>query len=324
MVLDEEDHLVPFDFSQILEQVPELIHFNYQLDIAQFASPIDSSNIAPAHWVAIARQIEKHYHNYDGFVVLHGTDTMAYSASALSFMLQNLQKPVVFTGAQVPIGRFRTDARYNLITALEVAGARRNQQPAIPEVCICFGNMVVRGNRAKKTETSHFDAFKSENYPALAEAGAEIEYFANYIRQNPAQNPFNVWTELEERVMIVKLFPGLSETVLRNLILNSGMKGIVLETFGSGNAPTQPWFLNCLKEAINAGIYILNVSQCDEGRVDQGKYKTSKYLKELGVIGGGDITAEAAITKLMAVLALNLPPEKTRTLLANPMAGEMS
>ena len=324
MVHDENNHLVPFNFSEILERVPELRHFNFHIDIAQLSEPIDSSNISPSHWVLMAGQIEQQYHNYDGFVVLHGTDTMAYSASALSFMLQHLAKPVVFTGAQVPIGRFRTDARYNLITALEIAGAQINGQPCIPEVCICFGNFVLRGNRAKKVESSHFDAFKSENYPALAEAGVDMDYYPNYISRARSSADLRVIKTLEERVVILKLFPGLSEQLVRSLLLQTDLKGVVLETYGSGNAPTLPWFLEILKEAISEGVFIINVSQCDEGRVDQGRYETSAYLKEIGVIGGGDITAEAAITKLMVVLGQQLSPDQTRHLLAMSLCGEMS
>ena len=324
MVQNENQNLVPFNFSEILDRVPELKQFNFHIDIAQLSEPIDSSNISPGHWVLIGEQIERHYPHYDGFVVLHGTDTMAYTASALSFMLQHLAKPVVFTGAQVPIGRFRTDARYNLITALEVAGARKNGLPCIPEVCICFGNFVLRGNRAKKVESSHFDAFKSENYPALAEAGVDMDYYPNYIARPRASAGLRAIKTLEERVVILKLFPGLTEQLVRSLLLQTDLKGVVLETYGSGNAPTLPWFLDVLKEALARGVYILNVRQCDEGRVDQGKYETSAYLKEIGVIGGGDITAEAAVTKLMVVLGQQLPPAQTRRLLASSLAGEMS
>ena len=324
MVYDQGNHLVPFDFSQILQRVPELSHFNYHLDIATLEEPIDSSNVLPAHWKDMAELIGRHYQSYDGFVILHGTDTMAYSASALSFMLQHLAKPVVFTGAQVPIGQIRTDARYNLITAMEIAGAGKNGRPYVPEVCICFGNYVLRGNRSKKVESTHFDAFKSENYPPLAEAGVDMDYNHHYIAQARPSAGLRVVSQLEERVVILKLFPGLNEQIVRCLLLSSEVKGVVLETYGAGNAPTQPWFLDCLQLALERGVLILSVSQCDEGRVNQGLYETSRYLKEIGVIGGSDITAEAAITKMMVVLGMDLPLPQKRHLLALSLCGEMT
>ncbi|MDX5345689.1 MAG: asparaginase [Hymenobacteraceae bacterium] len=324
MVYDEAaNHLVPFNFSQILEKVPELQQFNYLLTVLSLKSPIDSSNISLNHWIDLAAVIEEHYHLYDGFVILHGTDTMAYSASALSFLLENLRKPVIFTGAQVPIGKVRTDARENLITALEIAATKSHRGCLVPEVCIYFNSMLLRGNRSKKVETSHFDAFKSENYPPLAQAGIDIEYNSNFLMPCP-DRPFKVYHNLDERVAILKLFPGISEKIVRNIMLTEGLRGVVLETYGSGNAPTEAWFLNCLKDAMGQGVYVLNVSQCDEGKVDQGRYETSAYLREMGVIGGYDITTEAAITKLMFVLGLNLPASETRLLLEKPLRGEIT
>jgi len=301
MAHDVHGVLVPFDFALILEHLPTLRNLALELTVISFNSPIDSSNIRPEHWQTIAKIIFENYQAHDGFVVLHGTDTMAFTASALSFMLSGLGKPVILTGAQLPISEPRSDARENLITSLEIAAAKKDSKAMVPEVCIYFGDELIRGNRSKKTESMHFDAFQSENYPPLAKAGVKIEFNEAVIYPS-AKGDLKLLAKLDSSIAILKLFPGITQATVRAIIDIVGLKAIVLETYGSGNAPTAVWFIDLLKEAIGKDLIVLNISQCPGGMVVQGKYETSKILHEIGVVSGGDMTTEAALTKLMVLL----------------------
>ncbi|WP_291783600.1 asparaginase [Cecembia sp.] len=324
MAYDDSGALVPFNFGQILEKVPSLTQMNIAITVISFPEPIDSSNVNMNHWVDMAYIIYENYDSYDGFVILHGTDTMAYSASMLSYMLQGLSKPVIFTGAQLPISAMRSDARENLMTSLEIATAKANGKPIVPEVCIFFNHMLLRGNRSKKVQSVHFDAFESENYPALAESGIVIDY--NYAAITPFEEGARLkyFNKLDNHVLVLKLFPGITAEVLQSCLAIKDLKGVILETYGSGNSPSESWFLETLEEAVGRGIIILNVSQCNGGRVIQGRYQTSKDLLRIGVLSGGDITTEAAVTKMMFLLGSGLSDAEIRRKLVKPIAGEMS
>ncbi|GAB1445521.1 MAG: asparaginase [Cyclobacteriaceae bacterium] len=293
--------LIPFDFNHILEHLPTLRNLLLDITVIAFEDPIDSSNIEPAHWQTLGKIIFENYEDQDGFVVLHGTDTMAYTSSALSFMCKGLAKPVIFTGAQLPISEPRSDARENLITALEIASAKINGKPIVPEVCIYFDYELIRGCRAKKVESMHFDAFQSENYPSLAKAGVKIDYATEAIRV-PLDDKLSIQSQFDTNVALIKLFPGISAAAIKAVVTTPGLKALVMETFGSGNAPSASWFLDILKKAISDNVLILNISQCPGGMVTQGKYETSKALEEIGVISGADMTTESAVTKLMLLL----------------------
>lgn len=303
MSYDEKGILVPFDFSLILEHLPTLRNLFLDLTVISFESPVDSSNIDPSHWSMIAEIIHENYSDQDGFVVLHGTDTMAYTASALSFMIQGLRKPVILTGAQLPISEPRSDARENLITSLEIASRHTDGVPVVPEVCIYFDYQLLRGNRSKKVESEHFDAFESGNYPPLATAGVKIDYNLSAIHSPAAGGEkLRLLNKFDTSVSILKLFPGIQPAVVQSILSTPGLKAVVLETFGSGNGPTASWFIGMLKKSIEGGLLILNVSQCPGGMVMQGRYETSRLLEQVGVIGGVDMTTEAALTKLMVLV----------------------
>ncbi len=323
MVKDEKGVLVSFNFNQIIRRFPSLKYLDLKLTVISFPNPLDSSDITIQNWLDIGYIIYENYQQYDGFIVLHGTDTMAYSASVLSFLLENLNKPVIFTGAQLPIGAIRTDARANLVTALEIATTKIDEHPIVPEVSIYFDYLLIRGNRAKKVRSSQFAAFESENYPLLAKAGINIDYNFEQIKKYRDDRPLVFHDQLDENIATLKLFPGIGKTVIKSVFNISGLKGLILETFGSGNAPTDNYFLDLVKEAVDSGIIVYNVSQCNKGKVIHGRYKTSRKLAEYGVISGKDITFEAAVAKMMFLLGNESSSERVKEKLVMNLRGEM-
>ncbi len=319
----ETGSLVPFNFKQIQEEVPELTKFNFAINTISYDPPVDSSNIQPEFWGSIAETIKANYKKYDGFVILHGTDTMSFTASALSFMIQNLTKPIILTGSQLPIGEIRTDGRENLLSAVEVAAAYKGGKPLIPEVCILFNNVLYRGNRTFKFHAHNFNAFRSENYPELAVAGIDVQYNLPYVRKVDFSQPVRFKTKFDTNVVSLTLFPGISQSVVRSILNIKGVKGVVLETFGSGNAPTYPWFIDELDSAIKRGLVIVNVTQCRGGSVNMESYETGVLLKKMGVITGYDITFEAALVKLMFLFGQNYSIEEVKRQFELSLAGEI-
>jgi L-asparaginase len=320
----ETGALESFNFQHLKDNMPELKKLGYSVSAYQFDPPMDSSEMGPDGWQKIVEIIADNYQLYDGFVVLHGTDTMSYTASALSFMLENLSKPVIFTGSQLPIGMLRTDGKENLITAIEIAAAKENGLPIVPEVCIFFENTLFRGNRTRKVNADNFSAFRSYNYPPLAQAGVHIKYDTTQIYYPLLRKPLKAHYLLDRNISILKLFPGMSPHVIGSILNAPGLKAVVMETFGSGNAPIEDSFLNLIKEAIGRGLVIVNITQCVGGCVEMHRYETGKKLLEAGVISGYDSTTESAITKLMFLFGHDLSQSEVKEHMNCSLIGEIT
>ncbi|MGC6432409.1 MAG: asparaginase [Jejuia sp.] len=326
MVKDPETGaLQAFDFDNLLKQIPELKLLECEIKTIAFKNPIDSSNMNPEYWIEIAEIIESSYTSFDGFVILHGSDTMSYSASALSFMLENLSKPVIFTGAQLPIGDLRTDAKENLITSIQIASLKdESNKSVIQEVCLYFEYKLYRGNRTTKINAEHFQAFNSMNYPCLAESGVHLRINHQYLLKKESTKPLVVHKEFDKNIALFKLYPGITKSYVESVFNIPEIKAVILETFGSGNCTTQPWFLNLLKTATKKGIHIINVTQCVGGSVNMGQYETSNELLQIGLISANDMTTEAAITKLMFLLATSHPFKNLKTAFETSLRGEIA
>lgn len=317
------DALIPFNFKNVLKYIPLLKNFKGKLESFTFKKIIDSSNMNPGVWIELVKVIEKNYYKYDGFVVLHGSDTMSYTASALSFMIENLDKPIILTGSQLPIGLIRTDGRENLVASIEIASATIKGKPIIQEVAIFFENHLYRGNRTHKFNAENFGAFMSENYPTLADVGVHIKYNTPYHYKH-LKKQIKFHTSLDTNIAVLKLFPGINKNTVQSILNIKDLKAMILETFGAGNAPTDKWFISCLADAIKRGIIIYNVTQCKGGAVEPGKYETSVILQRIGIIGGADITTEAAVTKLMFLLGQKFPHKKIKLFLQQSIRGELT
>ncbi|MDT0691668.1 asparaginase [Salegentibacter sp. F188] len=316
--------LKAFNFDELLQNIPELKLLEHEIETLSFNEPVDSSNMNPRGWLQIAETVEENYEKYDGFVILHGSDTMSYTASVLSFMFENLHKPIIFTGSQLPIGDLRTDAKENLITSIQIAGLQKKGEPVISEVGLYFEYKLYRGNRTTKINAEHFQAFASPNYTPLAESGVYLSVNDGVLWKSSLKQKTKLHKKLDDNILILKMFPGISESTVEHILSKKSLKGVILETFGSGNAPNEAWFLNILKKKIASGLQIVNVTQCIAGSVTMGRYETSIELKKIGVISGKDITTEAAVGKMMYLLAKDLSTNVFKTIFETSLRGEMT
>jgi len=316
--------LQAFDFAYLIEKIPELNLLDCDIHPVSFETPLDSSNMNPSHWIAIATIIEENYQTHDGFVVLHGSDTMSYTASALSFMLENLAKPVILTGSQLPIGDLRTDAKENLITSIQIAALQNNNTAVIKEVGLYFEYKLYRGNRTTKINAEHFQAFASLNFPALVTSGVHLKVNHEILHKNYSQARLVVHKKMNTNIVLLKLFPGISPVILQSILEIPTLKAVVIETYGSGNATTEDWFLEAIEEALDKGVFVINVTQCAGGSVSMNQYQTGKTLQKLGLISGKDKTTESAMTKLMFMLGLETPKNMFKTVFETSIRGEIS